>query len=181
MRKFLALLLAVLMVCGMSMVAFAEEVDSGVTGNKEGDVVVKVTDEDGNDVTIDNTYIVTVEWKDTEFHLEVSDPDKDITWDGEKYTVTNGTWDHEKATVTVTNKSDIGISVSAKWKNSATVASQVTSNVTATLNSLAAVALDNAVNGTNLVAEFTAEISEEPTTVESLEFVVDTIVLTISK
>lgn len=188
MKKFLALLLSVLLICSMSMVVFADDVanddiknENNGAGTKEGDVVVKVTDEEGNVVDIDSTYYVTVKWEGLEFHLEVADPDTDVVWDGSAYTISNGAWDHDEATVTVENKSDANVSVSAKWKNSGAVTSKVTSNVTATLNTLDTVVLDNAVDGINCSTVFTATIGDEPTTVDSLSFTVDTIQLTITK
>lgn len=179
MKKFLALLLAVLMIASMSVTAFAEEVTNEVSGSKTGNVDVQVFDKSTNKpIESTGTYKVTITWGNLLFKIEVANAN-DVTWNGSAYTVKNGAWDHEEADVTVTNLSDMPIKVNGLFDNgleeSATV-DGVTAKISGGVQNLASAVGQNPAP----VATYTVEISETvPTTLKELEFTVDIIELTI--
>lgn len=103
MKKVLAMLLALVLVLSMSTVALA----SGISGGTEGDIIVNV-----NSGEVHHTRCIIIEWGNLTFTYTKGDE----TWnpDTKSYDVKPGTWDNgNTSTVTVTNKSDVAITVGA--------------------------------------------------------------------
>ena len=95
MKKFVALLLAVLMISCMSMTVFAEETDSTInvydsddnltsktttTNTENKDVTVEVKAEDGA-ISVDPTYYVVLTWEDLTFTYTLGTKAENIEWD----------------------------------------------------------------------------------------------------
>lgn len=183
MKKFIALILAVLLIASMSVTAFAADVaDGDITSNtankKTGDVKVQVTDAAGNVFTADATYFVVITWGDLIFDLEVANPKTNITWDGDKYNIVGGNWDDETTHyVTVTNKSDAKVAISAAFSNG-NKTSEKKYEVAATITN-GDKTLADAVNKEPDSTTYTISLSAAPKTLPELAFEVDTITVTV--
>lgn len=186
MKKFLALLLAVLMIASMSITAFAEDVaDDVITSNtdqkKTGEVKVQVYDKStGDPIESTGTYKVTVSWGNLLFKIQVNNA-SDVEWNGSAYTITNGSWDRTSTEVTVTNHSDMPVKVNGLFDNNLDT-SETVEGVSATITG-GLQNLDSAAGATaedDLVAEYKVAITTAvPTSISVLEFTVDIIKLTI--
>lgn len=177
MKKFLALLLAVLMIASMSVTAFAEEVTDTVEGDKTGTVKVQVTDENGNDFNGDPTYFVEIVWTGLTFDLKVANTSTDVKWNGTVYEITGGKWDTAAShNVKVTNKSNAVVYVDANFATGKSSAEK--HGITATVDG-AQTPLAAAVNITPESKVFNISLSAAPTTLPELSFDVDTITVTV--
>lgn len=129
MRKFLALLLAVMLIASMSVTAFAEDGSTNVTepteGVEAGTVTVNTGREEG---TITKVYYVTVEWKTLDFTFTFTNSDN-IKWDYTSHTYKDysnpeapadlsGSWGSKKIeeAITVENHSNTAVTISAKFE-----------------------------------------------------------------
>lgn len=147
MKKFFALLLAVMMIATMSVTAFAAE--SELTNDKKSESV-DVTAKYASGVTDGGTvYNVDISWDSMEFTYTESGVN---TWNPEKHEYevvgTGGAWNHTTSTVTVTNHSNAA--VTAKFSFSPVAGGTVTGSF-----NNATVALPSAVDKATDAAELT--------------------------
>lgn len=175
MKRFIAMILCVLLIAGMSVTAFATEIDNAVTGGKQGTVKVQVTDENGDAFVAEATYNVQIDWVGLTFDLVVDDPDTNIVWDGAKYNITGGNWDTDAHFVTVTNKSDAKVAISAAFSNGNKTSEKV-HEVAATITN-GDKTLASAVNALPESTTYTISLSDAPETLPELSFDVDTITI----
>lgn len=189
MKKFLALLLAVMMIASMSITAFAADLyydptndSSNETNTTTGDVLVTV---DGT-ANVTHTYYVVVTWKEMSFKYSFA---SGTTWDPENHQYVNangtvGAWDKGEVAqaITVTNHSDASVTADAKFD---TGDSKTTNNVTATVACESASetigsAEGKAFNDSSLSITYKVSIDEKtPTTNDP--FTLGTITVELSK
>lgn len=147
MRKFLAIVLALVLALSMATVAFAADKATVTANNESADVDVKVvidsstfdkpTDPndpdypdgpgDPDDVNPDSSiavYRIDIDATDAEFKYTF-----DSNYDAGSRTYKNGKWNKESANIKVTNSSNTAVNISAKWKNNG-----VKNGVTGTLS-----------------------------------------------
>ena len=148
MKKILATVLALTMIVGMSITAFAANfTEMGATQ----DIVVNATYEK-KDATTDTTpvYSVNITWTAISFKFTESANVK--TWDTAtlQYVVsetnTDGVWSGETATITLENRSNAPVVVTPTWDGEVTGVQPVISN---------AVTLESAEGGTAITGEIT--------------------------
>lgn len=140
MKKFISLLLCVLMIASMSVTAFAAGSDDltdegAVSGNSSGDVNVTI----GDGTTTKTIYYVVITWKSMDFNFQF-DNSQTIVWDttNHKYTYEDGTdltgtWSSTSVedAITVVNHSNTEVAIEASFDG---VASAETNGVTATVD-----------------------------------------------
>ncbi|MBR2387409.1 MAG: hypothetical protein IKB02_01430 [Clostridia bacterium] len=121
MKKILALVLALTMIVGMSIPAFAAEITESGDKATVGDTVtitVSGTVNDSGDNVYGTTYSVVVEWDSMTF--EYTSEKEVYTWDAENLEYVKDTsqsvtahWDKSEAEITVTNRSNAKVYVTA--------------------------------------------------------------------
>ena len=193
MKKLIAILAVVsLLAClgGLNAFAATETVvldDTKPVGTSDADVVINV--KDGNDEIIEDddvdattkVYSVDVEWEAMTFVFKTAQTVDELEWDPETHRYTNlvGTWEDDTAVVTVTNHSNATVDVAVAFADD-TVSTQklgVTAAITGTDRELASAvgtAVDNAPS-----ASYDVTVSGTPA--QLTEFVVETVVVTLSK
>ena len=171
-KKLLVCLLALCLLCALSVSAFAAELENGT-----GDVNVAV-DSNNNGIPDDidpdfvPVYHVIVSWEEMDFQFVGE-------WDTEAATYV-GDWEDKEQSFNVENRSNASIKVSAA------IDTATKNGVTATLsaNAAAGVTLSSAategavVDGKGPNADFTVTVSGEPTV---SKFKVGTITVTFAK
>lgn len=198
MKKFLALLLAVLMIAGMSVTAFATSVDSGDikdeagnAGSQSADVKINITGEDGKPLEPTVIYRVVVAWKDLEFKVTATE----AVWEADEqhYKLTDGKLVEDQfGTLTITNHSNAPVTINAAFdgaEDGTPLVSKVTGGITATM-----ALTEGELTGGKLVVDsaegygdnppyivYTVTPSGTPQNVPDLAYTVDKISITIEK
>ena len=186
MKKFLALILAVVMDLACSLSVFADDV--APTGDGSKDVKSTVVDKDGNDLDDDDdkitkVYHVVVEWESMEFTFKAEQAAEDLIWDStnHKYSNLTGAWQNNTGRkLTLTNHSNATVGYAANFANAtktSDVKNGVTSQLTGTDGTLATAVGTLPADAPNYV--YTVAVSGIPTVLEI--FTVDTITVTLSK
>lgn len=121
-KKFISLLLAVLVAVSVSITAFATTVDpedikdeTGAVGKQSADVTINITDENGNPLNPTLVYRVVISWKDLEFKVQASE----VHWIpiGQYYWLEGGELvPDQRGYVTVTNHSNAPVTVTAVFE-----------------------------------------------------------------
>ena len=183
MKKFLAILLSLVMVLSLSMIAFAEDV--APNGDGSGDVDVQVKDKDGNLIEdYEKVYSIDLEWDSLVFTFKADQDADELVWDPETHEYSNltGAWeDNTDREITITNHSNDSVSYAAAFSDGST--SYTKSGVTAYLNGDDGT-LDTA-EGT-LVEDapfytYTVNLDDESVPTMLTTFTVDTVTITLSK
>ena len=146
MKKFLALLLAVMMIASMSVTAFAAGSSNindaaAYPENASKTGVVKVNSSVGQGEDIETVYYIEITWQELNFEFKFDDAEK-IVWDptahayvvkdGETTRDLSGEWTKKQIddAITVKNHSNAGVTVDAAFTNGD---SATKNNVTATV------------------------------------------------
>ena len=173
MKKILATVLALTMIVGMSITAFAANFTAmGATQ----DIDVKATYEK-TDATTDTTpvYSVNITWDTISFHFTEAANVK--TWNPANLayevstTNTNGVWSGDRATITLENRSNAPVKVTPTWSGLVTGVQPVISG---------AVTLDAATEGASTTGAITVDAPESGTITKAQEGTLGTITLTIT-
>lgn len=155
MKKFLALLLAVMMIASMSVTAFAaEDVEAkdirkelktdAATEGKTADVNVVIKNNDNESMTADTVYFVVVEWKSMDFTFKFTNTtDTEIKWDPTQHAYVNASNEKLEGAWQADDTNDITVSGTAATQENAV---KITNHSNATVTVGAAVNT-TAVNG----------------------------------
>jgi hypothetical protein len=135
MKKFLTIVLALALVCTMTVVAFAAEANTSgttldnVASNNSSTATVDVKIEGSEQLTA--VYSVVVTWESLDFTYSFTGGD---VWDPEEhvYTSGGGGWTDPDAVITVTNHSNVAIRAKASFAGNAP--SLTRNDVTATIS-----------------------------------------------
>ena len=184
MKKFIAILTAVVIAAMAVVPAFAETTITTLPGQDTGEVKVNVLDNGNHELT--TVYYVVVSWDDLKFTFNFDGTNAQVVWNPSTHqyekdgTVATGNWAVATKNVTVTNHSNAAVAYAAKFTNDALV-SEAKNGVTATLADLGTGTLVTA-EGTAVSAapsaQYSVTVSGTPTTKEA--FTVDTITVAIT-
>lgn len=193
MRKFISLLLAVLMTVSVSITAFAEEETEStieVKGGQSADVTINITDENGDPLNPTLVYKVVIVWKDLEFKVQASE----VHWIpiGQYYWLEGGELvPDQRGYVTVTNHSNAPVTVTAAFEGAVEdpLVSKTTGGIWAgmvlTTGELTdgALVIDSAegCGDSPPYIQYTVTPAGTPDRVPDLQYTVDKINLTIEK
>ena len=148
MRKMLTVVLAVVLVMTMGTTAFAAMTDDPTSM----DVVVNVQIPEGD------VYAVKITWESLEFTYSFGD------WNTEKLTYDAGSWNDTDAKITVSNSSNVAISV----KGAVGAGTATVSGVSATLENPAFDLAVGTPNGTAPAGTMTVKIGGAPANAEAV-------------
>lgn len=196
-KKFISLLLAVLVTVSVSITAFATTVDpedirdeTGAVGKQSADVTINITDENGKPLNPTLVYRVVVSWKDLEFKVQASE----VHWIpvGRYYWLEGGALvPDQRGYVTVTNHSNAPVTVTAAFEGAEEdpLVSKSTGGIRAgmvlTTGELTdgALVIDSAegCGDSPPYIQYTVTPAGTPDRVPDLQYIVDTINLTIEK
>lgn len=185
-KKLLACVLALFLLCALSVSAFAVELENGT-----GDVNVAVdSDNDGIpdnidpevDPTVGNVYNVIVTWEDMNFMFSGAWDPEDAEYKGNWQTKNDaGTWvNDDEQQLNVENRSNAGVVISATMDNTQKngVSASLSANASGTV--LGSAAAEGAVvDGVGPNVDFTVTVAGNPTV--SGGFKVGTITVTFGK
>lgn len=178
MKKLLSLILAVLMIATLSVTAFAEDVDSkDISGGQTGDVIVNITDSEGNEYKPTIIYNVVIKWDALTFDVAATT----AVWNTSTlmYDLTGATVSTATKSITVTNNSNAAVGIVASFPASAKTATLY--GVTATLAGSDRT-LESAVNRTAAdTMTYTVSAAGTPTAVPDMTYTINTITVTVSK
>lgn len=192
-KKFISLLLAVLMIASVSITAFAEEETEPtveVTGGQSADVTINITDENGNPLNPTLVYRVVITWKDLEFKVQATE----VHWIpiGQFYWLEEGALvPDQRGYVTVTNHSNAPVTVMAAFEGAEDdpLVSKTTGGIWASLALTTGeltegkLVIDSAegCGDTPPFIQYTVTPGGTPDRVPDLQYTVDKINLTIEK
>ena len=177
MKKILATVLALTMIVGMSITAFAATQNFNAVGTSQ-DIDVNATYEK-KDATTDTTpvYSVNITW--TEISFTFTEAANVKTWNPANLayevstTNTNGAWSGETATIAIENRSNAAVTVTPTWQGTVEGVMPVISG---------AVQLDAATEGADagVTGEITVAAPTTGTITKAQEGKIGTITLTIT-
>lgn len=197
MKKFLALLLTVLMVASISMTAFADDIspedikdEEGKPGQQSADVTINIADENGNPLDPTLVYRVVITWKDLDFKVQAAE----AHWVplGQYYWLKEGKLvPDQRGYVTVTNHSNAPVTVTAAFEGAEEdpMVSRTTGGIWANLalttgeltNGMLVIDSAEGCGDTPPFIQYTVTPGGTPDRVPDLQYTVDKINLTIEK
>lgn len=173
MKKILACLIALMMVCALTLAVSAGTIDNNAN-NETKKVTIKINDTNTPAIV----YSVDILWGNTDFTYDFG---TGSTWDPDTHTYVGGSqagWDHTSATVSVTNHSNSAVNLTVGFNGTEKTATN--NGITSTVSSVSLVLAT--AEGTSLSSapstSFTVSVSGTPTV--SSEFILGTIIIAIA-
>lgn len=181
MKKLLSLVLAIIMICCLSVSVFAgdDTYDGSGSNDYSNEVVVKID----SSTAPDDVYYVVISWESLVFTYSYGEKP---VWDPENHTyITSGEpgWDKTTAGIKVSNSSNVAITATATFTDADTEDNAVTATLTNASFSLEAPEVTAAGESKSAAPsdEITVTIGGAPELGSKEQFTVGTIKLTIGK